>query len=716
MNKKIYSILDKVFGYKSFRPQQLDIINNILDKKDTLAVMPTGAGKSICYQIPALIFDGLTIVVSPLISLMKDQVEQLTENGVKAVYLNSTLKAQEYRDTVEKIVNNQVSLLYIAPESLMNERTVELLSNVKVSLFAIDEAHCISEWGHDFRLEYRKLNELREQYKGVPFAAFTATATPRVQNDIIENLSFVNYKKFVGSFDRNNLFIQVIQKHQPLNQVLDFLDKYPGQPGIIYCATRKNVESLCSDLKSYGYSAEPYHAGLADSLRMENQLKFQKDDVQIIVATIAFGMGINKSNVRFVIHYDLPKNLESYYQEIGRAGRDGLRAHCLMLFSYKDVDKIKYFITQKTSDFDRKLAYHHLNALLDYAEFYQCRRIPMLEYFGETYKNKNCGMCDNCNGKDSHMFNLTVPAQKYMSCIVRTGQSFPESYVIDVLLGKNDPKVKEFNHQELSTFGIGKEYTKRQWTVVSNQLLKAGFISQEENRGPVMVTSKGMDILKNRELFFGFIPKEETGRIKIPDADNLKYDEALLRELKAVRKLIADRQSIPPYIIFSDHSLVEMAATKPVNKADMLQINGVGEVKYEKYGSVFINTITAYAEADKLPNVNPAPKPEISNTIKTVGDRLNDGYDIMDLMTETKLKKTTIIKYIVKYSDAGYTVNDDVLSSLIEAGKTAKEKSSAVLKKNSYNIDASYRELVGTISYDDLSLLKIKEWQNNSGN
>ncbi|GJQ63992.1 MAG: ATP-dependent DNA helicase RecQ [Melioribacteraceae bacterium] len=708
MVKQIFKVLKDVFGYSEFREHQQEIITAILSGKDTLAVMPTGAGKSICYQIPAILSEGITIVVSPLISLMKDQVEQLKEYGIGALFINSSLTPVEYQNNIDRIISGDVKLVYVAPETLISDRLLPVIKSVKISLFAVDEAHCISQWGHDFRPEYRKLSDLREYFSNTPFAAFTATATERVREDIAENLRFKKHEQFIGSFDRPNLFIQVMQKYQPLNQVLDFLEKYPGQSGIIYCATRKQVESLCEDLQKYGYQAKPYHAGMKDEIRMENQQKFLRDDVKIIVATIAFGMGINKSNVRFVVHYDLPKNIESYYQEIGRAGRDGLRAFCLLLFGYKDIDKIKYFISQSNSEFERKLAYEHLKALVDYAEFYHCRRIPMLEYFGEEYKKKSCGMCDNCNSREKNMFDLTVPAQKYLSCIKRTGESFPDSYVIDILIGKKDPKINEFNHDHISTYGIGKEYTHRQWSAISQQLLKGDYLIKDDNRGPSIVTKKGWNLLQSKELFFGYIPKEETKKISVVSADFGSYDENLFKELKAVRKAAADKISVPPYVIFSDKTLIEMASKKPSSRREMLEISGVGQFKYERYGKMFQNTINAFLGEKRDDAVEDRKKPEVSQTIMKLCSQLNEGKTVMDLMTISKLKKTTIVKYMLKYVQAGYSFPLTNVDELLICSTSVQSSALKKLDSEKGKLVIVYNQMIGKISYDDLSLLLIK--------
>ena len=478
MIEKAQNILQKTFGFSDFLELQKEIITSVTSKTDTLVIMPTGGGKSLCYQLPALLFEGLTIVVSPLISLMKDQVEQLTELGVNAAVLNSSLSTDAYGRNCALVRNNKVKLLYVAPETLLLDRTLNLLSTVNVDCLSIDEAHCISEWGHDFRPVYRQIAGLRERFRKAVLIALTATATPRVQTDIVQNLNMNEPRKFVASFNRKNLYLQIASKTNPLFQTLDFLGNYRGKSGIIYCFSRNQVDELYEELHDRGFSVKPYHAGLPDEERKRNQELFIKDDVQIIVATIAFGMGINKPNVRFVIHYDLPKNIESYYQEIGRAGRDGLRAACLLLFNYGDIRKINYFIDQK-ADKERRIAKLHLDALVNYAESYNCRRIPLLNYFGEAYNEHNCGMCDNCNSVVKDFVDITIEAQKFMSCIKRTGEIFGAGHVIDVLRGSQNKKILNRGHQNLSTFGIGKDLSKEQWSSISRQLLQKNLITKD---------------------------------------------------------------------------------------------------------------------------------------------------------------------------------------------------------------------------------------------
>ena len=596
MLEKAQSKLKTVFGYDKFRPLQAEIITSILDKKDTLVVMPTGGGKSICYQIPGIIFPGLTIVISPLISLMKDQVEQLTQTGVDAAFLNSSLSPAEYRTNVRRIKQGSVKLLYLAPEALLKTNVMELLSSIQVDCLTIDEAHCISEWGHDFRPEYRQLIAARQRYPQIPCVALTATATPRVRQDIKTSLRMDACKEFVASFNRQNLFIQIAGKNKPIKQTIRFIQKFPNQSGIIYCYSRKQVEDLYATLSNEGFSVRPYHAGLSDKERNENQELFIRDDVQIMVATIAFGMGIDKPNVRFVVHFDLPKNIEGYYQEIGRAGRDGLRSHCLLLFSYADVQKVKYFINQKQPH-EKRVANLHLSALLRFAEAEDCRRIPLLTYFGEGYSVKNCNMCDNCRSDKKERVDVTLVAQKYLSCIKRTGEKFGAHHIIDVLRGSNSQKILKFGHHKVSTYGIGKEYSKKQWFQLSRQFLHKGLIVQDPEFGSLKLTDQAWNVLKNKHRVLGRLkedPADEPFTEKSVKKGFLDYDRKLFERLRKKRKELADATRVPPYVIFSDNTLIEMSINLPLNRDSFLDIHGVGLVKYERYGEHFMEIICRY--------------------------------------------------------------------------------------------------------------------------
>ena len=598
MIKQAKTILKNVFGYEEFRFLQQEIIENVLNHKDSLVIMPTGGGKSLCYQIPALIFKGLTIVVSPLISLMEDQVNQLTALGIDAAVLNSSLSSKDYQDNIARIKRNEVRLLYLAPETLMMQRTLALLSSLQVDCFTIDEAHCISEWGHDFRPEYRQLIEGRKRFPKAVCVALTATATPRVQKDIKESLHFKKSDSFIAGFNRENLFLQIVPKTKPTEQTLEFIKKFPNQSGIIYCLARRQVDELTEILANEGFSVKPYHAGLSDLERQENQKRFIRDDVQIMVATIAFGMGINKPNIRFVLHYDLPQNIESYYQQIGRAGRDGLHAICLFLFGYGDIQKIKFFISQKEESEQRKAAVH-LNAIIGLAETDVCRRIPLLQYFGEDYTTPKCEMCDNCLTEKKAPVNVTIPAQPFLSCVKRTGEVFGAGHIIDVLRGSKAQNVLKRNHQELSTYGIGKDYSKKQWFHLSRQFIQKELIFQDMEFGSLKLTPKAWEVLKENQDVFARVEEEPKKPTQHEAADYI-YDHDLFERLRQQRKKLADASNLPPYIIFPDKTLIEMATYFPQSREIMMELHGVGSVKFEKYGQTFLNLICRYCQKHQL--------------------------------------------------------------------------------------------------------------------
>lgn len=593
-------ILKRVFGYDEFRPFQAEIIGALLDKEDTLVVMPTGGGKSLCYQIPALIFEGLTVVVSPLISLMKDQVAQLSQSGIGAAVLNSSLSPEQYRHNVGLIKQTKAKLLYLAPEALLRPGMLELLATVKVECLAIDEAHCISQWGHDFRPEYRRLAEVRSIFPKAVCVALTATATPRVREDIKASLHLAAGSEFIASFNRENLFIQIVPKDDPVEQTIRFIRKFSKQSGIIYCYSRKQVEALNAVLLDRGFSARPYHAGLSAMERSRNQEAFIRDDVQIIVATIAFGMGIDKPNVRFVVHFDLPKNIEGYYQEIGRAGRDGLQSHCLLLFSYADVQKIKYFIDQKDSH-EKRVANIHLGALLQFVQTEVCRRIPLLNYFGEDDNTGKCNMCDNCLAEEKVGVDISVDAQKFLSCVKRTGERFGGNHIIDVLRGSRAKKVLLFGHQRLSTYGIGADYSKMQWQQLAQQFLHKGLMQQDMEFGSLKITRKGWQVLRGDMTVRGQFEQVAVPRVDAPArSDGLTHDGRLFEILRKKRKQLADESGVPSYVIFADKTLVEMALYFPQSTEALLDIYGIGAVKCERFGAMFLDIIRRYCRENGI--------------------------------------------------------------------------------------------------------------------
>lgn len=590
------NILKTVFGYQEFRLDQEKIIASVLAKQDTLVIMPTGGGKSLCYQIPALLFEGLTIVVSPLISLMQDQVSQLTQLGIRAVCLNSSLDLIEYEENVAAIRSGKVKMLYLAPETLFLARTQALLKGVRVDCLTIDEAHCISDWGHDFRPEYRKLVEVRAKFPHAVTIALTATATAQVRADIKEQLAIPDSHEFVASFDRKNLVLNVLPKTSPQSQVLGILREHQGESGIIYCFSKAQVDDLAAVLDSRGLSVRPYHAGLADSLRAKNQELFIRDDVQIIVATIAFGMGINKPNVRFVIHYDLPKNIESYYQEIGRAGRDGLKADCFLLYSHGDSQKIRFFISQK-EEAERRVAERQLATLVHYAESDRCRRFSLLQYFGEE-AGENCGACDICMNGPRDKVDLTIPAQKFMSCVKKTGERFGAAYLIEVLRGAKTEKVLMNGHDKLSTYGIGKDFSKQAWSLLARQLVQQGLLHQDPEYNGLSLTAAALPVLKSETAFLGN-PLEIAGAparsSRETTAAKADIDNGLFEILRKRRKELADEQNLAPYMIFSDKTLIDMCAKLPQTREELLSVHGVAETKMRRYGDEFLPFLRAHA-------------------------------------------------------------------------------------------------------------------------
>lgn len=586
------NLLRSIFGYDAFRPLQEKCIQSVLDKKDTLLIMPTGGGKSLCYQIPALMLPGLTVVISPLISLMKDQVSQLKELGVEAEVLNSTLTRNEYADNQESIRSGKTKLLFCAPETLFKEDILQMLNECRVDCITIDEAHCISEWGHDFRPEYRKIKDLREHFPDAVFLAVTATATERVREDIITNLALKKPHQLIAGFNRDNLFYEVIPKNNATDQTIAYIRKFKDQSGIIYCFSRKQVDSLTKDLNKAGFKALPYHAGLSDEIRHKNQEKFIRDDVPIMVATIAFGMGINKPNVRFVIHHDLPKNIESYYQETGRAGRDGLPSQCLLLFSTADAFKIKYFIDQKTDETQKKVAQNHLNAIISYAQSRQCRRIPLITYFGENYTIENCGLCDNCVKPQEATVTLTIPAIKFLQCVSETEERFGALHVINVLRGSEAEKILNYGHNHCKTFSSGREWSIKQWQNLVQQMLTQHLLTKNDEYGVLSLNQASYELLSGKRSFQGYLPEKDTMPSKdIRLKQNEAYDTTLFEKLRAKRKELADKTGVPPYIIFSDKSLIDMCHRKPKTKAEFAHIFGVGEQKLEKFSAAFIRVI-----------------------------------------------------------------------------------------------------------------------------
>ena len=592
--------LKKHFGYDQFRPLQREIVQDALAGRDVFVLMPTGGGKSLCFQLPALMRDGLTIVVSPLISLMKDQVDALQTSGIPATYLNSTLDRDEANARWRGLHWGKYRMLYVAPERLMLDGFLERALNWNIVQFAIDEAHCISEWGHDFRPEYRELKKLREHLPDVPIMALTATATERVRADIVKELKLRDPRSYTASFNRPNLIYRVVPKTAPYEQLLAFIRSRPNDSGIVYCASRKSTESLAQNLNEDGVSTKTYHAGLATTERTKHQEAFLRDDVRVVTATIAFGMGINKPNVRFVMHYDLPKNLESYYQETGRAGRDGLPSECVLLFSPSDVAKQLHFIDEK-SESEARIARAQLRQMVHYAETRECRRATLLQYFGESFLGQSCNGCDNCL-HPRETFDGTLHAQKFLSCVYRvcakTGFAFGLNHVVDVLRGADTEAIRQRRHNELSTYGIGAELKRDEWQAIGRELLRLGLIECAPGRfATLTLTPAGREALRQRTPITLTKPVDVVARDQKSRVGAIECDEVLFERLRALRRRLADQRGVPAYIIFSDVSLREMAKNYPTNLTEFRRIPGVGEQKLKNFAEPFLRDIKSHLAA-----------------------------------------------------------------------------------------------------------------------
>lgn len=600
-------LLKKHFGFDSFRPLQAEIMNASLGGADVVALLPTGGGKSICYQLPALVRDGLTVVVSPLIALMKDQVDSLREMNIPATFINSSLDGGEYYERYRGIERGEYKILYLAPERLLQEEMIERLARWKLAAIAVDEAHCVSEWGHDFRPEYGQLSKLREHFPAVPIIALTATATKRVCDDIIRLLNLREPQRFVASFNRPNLSYRIVARQNPVRQITDFLEDRPDESGIVYCLSRARTEELAEELVLKGYKALPYHAGLSAEVRARNQEQFLKDKVPIMVATVAFGMGVNKPNVRFVIHHDLPKTIEGYYQETGRAGRDGLPSECLLLYSASDTSKLYRFIEDISNPQEQEISRRQLSHMVRFVEGTECRRVALLRYFGEQYCSDDqtpldsCGACDNCL-TPRRRFDGTVEALKILSCVARvqqrSGFSVGMGHIADILAGADTEKIRSFKHNTLSTYGVGKDRPRREWISLTQELVSLGFLSVDSDRFNVLqITAQGREMMQQRTPLTLTKPFS-SGKLESEKRQQLKartgarnFDEQLFERLRRLRRVIADERGIPAFMVFSDATLQDMAAKKPTSLKDMLTVSGIGERKLATYGDLFLEEV-----------------------------------------------------------------------------------------------------------------------------
>ena len=596
------TLLKKYFGYDTFRPLQEEIISNVERGRDSFVLMPTGGGKSLCYQLPALKFSGLTLVISPLIALMKDQVDALKGNGIQAEFINSSLNAGEIEKIQTRAKNKELKILYLAPERFAQLEFQDFLQCLEISLIAIDEAHCISEWGHDFRPDYRNLRKLKKIFPAVPVIALTATATEKVREDILTHLNLQKAQVFISSFNRENLQLSVIEKKQAFPKLVKLLQKYKNDSVIIYCFSRKETEKIAMDLKLNGFNARAYHAGLAPEKRKSVQDAFIKDKTNIIVATIAFGMGIDKPDVRLVVHYTFPKTLEGYYQEIGRAGRDGLPSECVMFYTYADTRKHEFFINQIEDNDLREHSREKLYEVINYCDLQSCRKKYILKYFSEELESDNCGACDCCTS-EKEMFDATEISKKIMSAIFRTESRFGKKYIIDILLGKKNQRIKENAHDKLSVYGIVQDFSENGLNQIISQLLNLNYLAKSPDQyQTIAISQKGAQFLQGNNLLELVKPKMDIDSVvekKVPKGD-LKYNEELFAILREARLELAKNANVPPFIIFGDVSLREMAAYFPHDNKTFSQITGVGTRKLEQYGKIFLEIINDFVRENDI--------------------------------------------------------------------------------------------------------------------
>ncbi len=714
--------LKEIFGYSQFRGEQEAIIQNIMAGKNTFVIMPTGAGKSLCYQLPAIVSDGMAIVISPLIALMKNQVDQLNAFGINAQFLNSTLSKSEMNKVKKDALDGVLKLLYIAPESLNKEENLDFLQKIKVAFVAIDEAHCISEWGHDFRPEYRRIRGIIDNIRDLPIIALTATATPKVQLDIRKNLHMDEAETFKSSFNRKNLYYEIRPKKDPRKQLIQIIRANKGKSGIIYCLSRKKVEEIAELLKVNDIKARPYHAGLDSHTRMDNQDAFLNEEVDVIVATIAFGMGIDKPDVRFVIHFDVPKSLEGYYQETGRAGRDGLEGNCIMFYSYDDILKLEKFNKDKTVT-ERDNARHLLNEMVYYVNQGTCRRRQLLSYFGE-FLDKDCGFCDNCL-RPTERVKVQDEAIVALKAALLTGERFDSEHLADVLTGVENQYVKSYEHDKLEVFEGGRLYNESRefWISVYRQLLILGFLDKDlDNYGVLKMTEKGREYVG--DPYPVTLCKEHNYEEEMEKAaDDEKeltsdgsgahaYDEALLGMLKVLRKKVAKEKGLPPFVIFQDPSLEEMATTYPTTQQEMAQINGVGMGKVQKFGKQFIDLITHYVEENDIETAKDVVIKSTVNKSKIkifIIQQVDRKVDLEEIAEAKDIPMEELIEEIEHICYSGTKLNLDYYINQIMDRDKQRDIFDYFMSAETDNIAGALKEFEGDdISEEELRLMRIK--------
>ncbi len=722
--QSIYDTLKSYFGYDEFRPLQREIIEDTLGGRDTFVLMPTGGGKSLCYQLPALHSKGLVIVVSPLIALMKDQVDSLNEIGITATFLNSSLDPQENEHRKDLVRRGAVKLLYCAPERLLIPEFLSFVSKLPIAYFAIDEAHCISEWGHDFRVEYRQLSILKKRFPKTPIIALTATATTRVADDIVQQLQLKSVKRYKASFNRPNLTYLVRPKQETFDELIGFLKSHKDESGIIYCMSRDSTERLAEKLKAKGFKALAYHAGLDSKLRSKNQELFIRDKVDIICATIAFGMGIDKSNVRFVVHYDISKNLEGYYQETGRAGRDGLPSDCLLFYSRSDKIKIERFIQDIS---DPKIAQHQRLALAEmcnYAELTSCRKSYVLEYFGEEMTQSNCGACDNCLGitNRSAKVDLTIEAQKFLSTVIRTKEGFGAGYITEILMGEDNDRILHNRHHTLTTFGIGKDHKKKVWHHIGQELEREKYLVRYGEYGVLRLTPKAKTAIESKSpIWLSAIPdrakkelREQKSRTAI--ADMPEMNAKLFDVLRGVRSTIAAGRDVPPYVIFHDTVLKQMTALLPETIDDLLKLSGVGKKKANDFGHFFITAIAEFRTGHtgittvELKQEEPVT-PKFKETAFESISLFAKGKTIEEIAIERRLSKATVAEHL---GDGLLTGVINSLDRLVAIEKTEKIRKALIETKAIFLKPVMEYLNDPSISYDEIKFVRAFDNRNTN--